>query len=369
MCRHTPSRDGELADEHVEPDHPVRNVACTQELRCQTGTSNTTKLIRLTTCILAIMVLLMPLSLLAQDLSGIPGAFADVGMGLRPLGMGGAYSTLATDENAARWNPSLLGAVRDPVVGFTWANQLSQISYHYAAFSVPIGRKGIGCGGYLISAGDDIYRETTIALAAGVDAQKIKVPVEGLHLGMTVKVRTVSFGDGGDDFIPGDNYPGDISQERVSGSAAGFGVDIGTHYQVSEEVSLAVVMRDLVNTLSWDSSVRGTYDENVPFRLVFAGSMELEHLTMAFEYLPSLDEDVNSRMIFGAEVILFRVIKPRIGIAQDMESGEVNRWVTLGVGVDVPFESFGPIKHIHFGYTHMFHHIDHTPRVGLSLSF
>ncbi len=44
----------------------------------------------------------------ASDLSGRPGAFADIGLGLRPLAMGGAYIALAADENGARWNPAML---------------------------------------------------------------------------------------------------------------------------------------------------------------------------------------------------------------------------------------------------------------------
>ncbi len=296
----------------------------------------------------------------AAGLSGHPGAFADVGLGLRSIGMGGAYSALAGDENAARWNPAMLTEVLGYNAGFTWTRQFSLIDYHYLAFAVPIerDRPGLGVGGYVVTAGDDVYRETTFALSAGVGAAKLKLPVPDLNFGVTVKMRTVNFGsnaDGGDD--------------RVTGDALGYGMDIGLHYRFTPAVSAALVMRDLVNDIKWSSSVRGDYCEGVPRRLVLAAAVEKEKLVLGMEYQPGLYGDVPDRMRVGGEFTLLGILRPRFGLAQDLASGDVNRWITLGLGIELTSSFLRPFRKVSVGYTHMLHEIDPTPRVGLAITW
>jgi len=308
--------------------------------------------------IIVFLALIMCSGSQAQELAGNAGAFVDIGLGLRPLGMAGAYSAIADDENAARWNPAALSVITDPSSGFTWTNQFVQDIHNYISLSYPQ-IMGMGVGVYGISSGDDVYSEVTIGIGVGVSADKVKIPIENLHLGISFKYFSTSFGN--------DEEGGD---ERITGSSAGYGIDIGMLYRHSKVLSLALVLRDGLNDINWDSSSpAGKYSEGLPRRLVFAIGWEREKSTIALEYHPGLYSDVKDRAVFGAEVIILQVFRPRFGFAQNFTSGYTNKWITFGLGIELASERLGPIRNVSFGYTHMLHEIESTPRVGLSIGW
>ncbi len=299
---------------------------------------------------------------IASNISGLPGAFADVGLGLRPLGMGGAYTALAVDEHAVRWNPSLLGDVLDPAAGFSWTKQFNVISYNYASLAYPISTIGLGVGAYFLSAGDDVYRETTIGIGAGVTGDNLKLP-DNLLLGSTIKIYLADFGKdlGG-------------GADRVQGSGSGFGLDLAASWRFSDEVIVALVGRDLINTISWtsdntDHSTKGSYSEGVPRIIDLAGAYQDEKFAVSFDVQPSFYSDVPTRIGFGFEFAMLKVLKPRLGLSQNFGTGDPNRQVSVGLGIDLEPSFTGPIRQIKFGYTHLIQHIDSTPRVGLTISW
>lgn len=299
---------------------------------------------------------------IAGDLSGIPGAFADVGLGIRPLGMGSAYTALAMDEHAVRWNPSLLGEVLDPSAGFSWTKQFNIIDYNYISIAYPVSDIGLGVGGYFISSGDEIYSETTIGLGAGMTGDNLKLP-DNLLLGSTVKIYLADYGN---------DQAGGV--ERVTGSAAGFGLDLAASWWINEEFIIALVGRDLINTLSWDSdnidhSTKGSYSEGVSRVIDIGGAFQDDQIAISFGIQPSLYSDVPTRLGFGFEFIMLKAFKPRVGLSQNLGKTEANRQVSIGLGIDLEPSFTGPIRQIKFGYTHLIHDIDSTPRVGLSIAW
>lgn len=117
--------------------------------------------------------------------------FMKIGVGARPVGMGGAYTAVADDANALFWNPA--GLALDPAYGgsVTVMKLLQSVSYASAGLVAPIGRRlAVGCAGGFLSA-SDIRRDelgqelgtfglSDLAVGPGVAWQ----PLTGLGFGL-----------------------------------------------------------------------------------------------------------------------------------------------------------------------------------------
>lgn len=87
--------------------------------------------------------------------SGTGFTFMKLGVGARPVGMGGAYTAVADDANALFWNPA--GMSLDPSFrgGLTVMKLLQSVSYASAGLVAPLGsRLAVGCAGGYLSASD-----------------------------------------------------------------------------------------------------------------------------------------------------------------------------------------------------------------------
>jgi hypothetical protein len=297
-------------------------------------------------------ILLLAGSVTAQELSGIPGAYVDIGIGIRPLGMAGAFVAVADDESAARWNPAALSSQRRSSAGFNWTKQMNLVPYNYISGTMPLKSKGLGY--YAETAGDDVLRENTLAIGLGTTADRCSfIKSKNLHFGFTAKLRWASFGN---------NTNGGIGQ--VKGSAIGFGLDFGAFYQVQKIPGLTtgIMLRDALNKISWDSNISGKYSEGVPTTLAVGFAYRPGRRTLvALDIKPALYSDVYTRFAIGTEYKLLNVILIRGGIAQDIGAADVNRDVTVGMGIDIDLK-----KGLLFeaGIAYLFDELVNTPRVG-----
>ena len=117
--------------------------------------------------------------------------FMKIGIGARPVGMGGAYTAVADDANALFWNPA--GLALNPAYGgsVTVMKLLQSVSYASGGMVAPIGRRlAVGFAGGLLSASDTRRDElgqeigtfglSDIAVGPGVAWQ----PLTGLGFGL-----------------------------------------------------------------------------------------------------------------------------------------------------------------------------------------
>jgi long-subunit fatty acid transport protein len=117
--------------------------------------------------------------------------FMKIGIGARPIGMGGAYTAVADDANALFWNPA--GLALNPAYGgsVTAMNLLQSVSYASGGLVAPIGRRvAVGLAGGLLSASDTRRDElgqeigtfglSDLAVGPGVAWQ----PLTGLGFGL-----------------------------------------------------------------------------------------------------------------------------------------------------------------------------------------
>jgi len=94
-------------------------------------------------------------------------AFDDMGIGARPLGMGGAFVAVADDANAAMHNSAGLGYITVAKAGFTHVRMFSGVvNYNYAGIVLPLGAAGsFGVSYGRLGEESGIYSENSVALS------------------------------------------------------------------------------------------------------------------------------------------------------------------------------------------------------------
>ena len=110
-------------------------------------------------------------------------AFETVGLVARPMGMGGAYTALASDASAMIWNPAGLAKLTKPEIALNYLELYGLVNYSFVAWAQPM-RDGrvIGVGLSSSSDPDGLYQELVFDLSA---AEEIR---ENLHVGFNLSL-------------------------------------------------------------------------------------------------------------------------------------------------------------------------------------
>jgi hypothetical protein len=87
--------------------------------------------------------------------------FLKLGVGIRPVAMGNAFTALSDDGNAVFWNPSGLGRVGGFCLNGMYMNHLVYFNNYNLASAIPLGRKlgNLGVGLSYLAATDVEYSE------------------------------------------------------------------------------------------------------------------------------------------------------------------------------------------------------------------
>ncbi len=267
--------------------------------------------------------LLAPTAAHGDELSDIPGAFADVGIGAGPMGMCGAVSASVRGAQALFWNPAglrLTDHAKEATV--TYGDQMGLVPYTAGAGLLRLGDYALAAG--VLYSGDDALSETTILLAASREIPLPQWAPGPLSAGATVRTRMASFGHN------------ESAGEQVEGSALGFGLDAGLLLPITGTTTVAVSARDVVNTLSWDSSAAGSYSEGVPPALTFGVAMRPHpDLLLEADLDKSLHVDSDDLVRAGAELRLFAVAFLRGGYSTRPADSDSDEY-SAGAGAVFP---------------------------------
>jgi hypothetical protein len=277
----------------------------------------------------------------ASDLSGVPGAFADIGIGARALGLGGSVAAVAGAE-AVFWNPARIdpGDARLDV-SLSYCDQMGLVPYSAAAGAMRLGTYAVGAG--IIYSGDDVLNETTVIVGASRALPQLS-PCSGrsAEVGAAVRIRRASFGNN------------ESHEGQVTGTALGYALDVGAAVPLPGDAVVGVVWRDAVSSLSWDSSVGGSYDEAVPSVVSVGVAMTAAgRLTVEAGLDKALADDSRDIASLGAELGLFEVAALRGGYRTSITDDTFDEFVAGGgaaaeiggatVGVDVAYV-FGEVE-------------------------
>lgn len=208
-------------------------------------------------------------------------AFEDLGVGARPLGMGGAFVAVADDANAAMYNPAGLGYMTAPEAGFTHVRMFSGIvNYNYAGIVLPLGGAGsLGASFGMLSEESDIYSEKTVAFSYS------KSILEGLSLGTNLKMLNTGFGSG-NPWVTDNPYFAETS-------ASGFTFDLGVLARPVTGLNIGLSGENLIPA---DISVSETEEERVPMNLRFGLAYKLSAIAASAQQ-PALKEVLNTTVV------------------------------------------------------------------------
>lgn len=319
--------------------------------------------------LLSVASVLFSTSAAGQELSGIPGAFVDVGYGARPVAMGSAYVGLADGPFSIQWNPAGMAHHDSTKIAFSYIDQMGLFEYQHLAGSYPFG-DNYGIGLAAVSTGNEAYRELTVE--AGIAGS-----YRAWTVGLGIKYRNASYGN---NTLSPDNYavfePNEIEKgisNQVSGSANGFGLDLGVMYRPDPRVSVGLRVRDLIAPMQWNSEVenpnleaRGSYVENIPTEVALGTAYFVrENVVITTDYVPALLDGTVNKIRVGGEATLLEVISLRGGIEQRINDRSDEKY-SLGFGINVPIRDELYVK---ADYTYRFEQINSTQHITLSVSF
>ena len=178
--------------------------------------------------------------------------FNDIGVGARPLGLGGAFVALADDSNAANYNAAGLGYIDVIQVGVTRAQRFNGlITYNSVSGIIPFGRIGsIGASLGVLAEDSEIYREQAVRISYG------NALFKQLAIGANLKFFGTSF-DEANEFVAENPY-----FTQTSSSAVSF--DLGVIAKPFQSLSIGASVENL---LPANMSISDTHTDSVPLNI------------------------------------------------------------------------------------------------------
>ena len=307
-----------------------------------------------------IKILLLALALTVPASAGKYAAeFLDTGIGVRALGMGGAFVASADDGSAGFWNPAGMVQARRTEVSFMHAAHFNGLlqsdvlhlirpsqSLALGATYLRVGIDGIKYTSRLDLNGRPVIdREVTdVEDALLLSAAKSLRP--NLSFGATVKALRQRVGDN---------------------SALGFGVDLGVHWRPAPQWALGASLQDISGThVYWDTGHRDIKPPRLNVGASWKKSINLLRSSLALSVQQivrfegrSVDgalnfgEFGNTDVSLGGEYTVYDLLSVRLG----SHTGAL----TAGAGIS--------FKQFRLDYAFMSHDLGNAHRVALTVGW
>ncbi len=318
-----------------------------------------------------VRIVITTIGLLIICAGGGVAAFDDIGVGARPLGMGGAFVALADDGNAPSYNPAGLGYIDAAHLSLTTAQRFrGLINYNHLSGIIPLRSVGsFGASIGILSEDSEVYKEQTVTISYG------KTFLEKFALGLNLKSFSNRFDEGnGSVSAHLENNPQFFSQT----SATDFSFDLGL---LARPVTGLTFGFSAENLFPADVSVSAAEEDFVPqnIRLGLAYRLDTIAATTKQEALREVLKsglgvfevtfrDGVRHSNIGAELWLNRTIGVRAGYSL---RSDVNHATGIALGGSVRL----PIAALQLQLDYVFHIVtgalvdNTTQRFSLNLMF
>ncbi|MBM4116295.1 hypothetical protein FJ251_00895 [bacterium] len=277
--------------------------------------------------------------------SALPGAFADIGLSARAMGMGGAAAAGFGRAADLSGNPAGLGGLVRPELSALQTEQFGLVPTYYLAAARRLGGAGFGLG--LLSSGDALLRENTLLIAGGRPLGDGRFGA--LALGLALKLRHAAFGPEGD--LPG-----------IEGSAYGGAIDLGLQLRRGS-ARYGLFVEELASDLRWQSSGLGAYHEGVPPTLRAGLGVDAGALSLAADLEVALEAERAHKAALGVEWRPHAVLALRGGLSQRLATQE-QRFLSAGLGLGAGLEGG---RRFQFDAAYLFHELGGSLRLEAAL--
>ncbi len=176
-------------------------------------------------------------------------AFNNIGVGARPLGLGGAFVALADDSNAANYNAAGLAYVPDIHLGATYAQRFGGlVNYSSIGGVFPIGIAGtVGADIGFLSEDSGIYNEQTFRFSYA------NAIIDQLGLGINLKYFGTSY-DEENEFVIENPY-------FAQTSSSAFSLDLGVMVKPFKSLNIGISVENIVPA---DISISDVESDTIP---------------------------------------------------------------------------------------------------------
>ena len=221
----------------------------------------------------------------------VRAAFEHSIFGVRPMGMGGAFTAVSDDSNALLWNPAGLAVQPDKEITIMDSRDFDlnygpEMKSSFVGLVIPLdGMDGAVGFSYTSTGSKDILLENTLGFSYAFN------PLKKVALGFTAK--RLDFKPGGSWLDPTDKYNTNFDS---------FAADIGVLFNPKGNLKFGAMVRNLGADI-------GDSDDNVRSDLAFGIAFKpISRLTTAVDLIEKLDiDDVHGKsweMAAGAEYLL-----------------------------------------------------------------
>ena len=269
----------------------------------------------------------------AQDgLAGMPGTYLHMGVGAQALGMGKAYTALATDATALYWNPAALATQNPYQVYFMHSVLFFDTNFDYLAGSLPtrsLGSFGLGLL-YLNSGGFDQRNELNEELGSfGISDMAFllswsKELFKGVSAGLNYKL---------------------VNQNMLDYSGTGHGFDLGLKTRLFDRVDVGMMFMNLLTpkvTMAYES-------QTFPMQFRLGAAMRfLENKLVVSTDVAKIAGWESTFFNLGAEYTLMQKLAVRMGL----NDGRFT--MGLGFSLNQIGVDYGSKTVSEFGFNHNF---------------
>lgn len=257
----------------------------------------------------------------SADSAGQAGAFLKMGVGARALGMGSAFTAIADDSTAAFWNPAGLALLEKSEASFMHANLSLDRKYNFLNYAHVVkdkdGKKKYAVALSHIRFGIDGIPETKLALDGvnpATDRNRGYTAGQPVYIfGYFDDTESATFGTYArklsEKLYGGVNLKR-LNQDLYTNSADSWGLDLGFLYQASERGTVGLSIRDIGESLKWDTD--SGHSDDVPVTTTVGAAYKTsDRMTVAVDI--NKVEDLDAKFRAGTEYWLNKNAAVRMG--------------------------------------------------------